>query len=178
MTIPRELMPFYLNPSTLNSPEYREKFDEWMRRKAVVSNNAVRGYAGKHEAAKIPPKVTRGSLGGATKAFVYVGIDGGRIKIGMSGEPLQRCKRLGCALRYDIQVVPSAAKMVETFALQALGATVDDDEWVDCSVEQAIEAVEAAWGKTSNLRHTDPHVTADEARLSRIGRANGSDINV
>jgi hypothetical protein len=146
------------------------KVDAYLHRRAIVSNLAVRKYAGSREAEKVPPKVTFGSLKGVTEAFVYVGLKRGRIKIGMSGTPSRRCQTLGCAMQYAIPVVPSAAKTVETFALQSLGATIEDDEWVDCSVEQAITAVRAAWAKAANLLHTDPQITADEARLDRIKR--------
>jgi hypothetical protein len=170
-SFPKELIPYFLNAINPPPPEMIAKFDAYRHQRAIVSNLAVRQYGGRNEAEKVPPKVTFGSLRCASEAFVYVGFKRGRIKIGMSGSPARRCKSLGCSMQYAIQVVPSAAKTVETFALQALGATIEDDEWVDCSVEQAVSAVDGAWDKSAKLRHTDPRMTADEARLDRVSRA-------
>jgi hypothetical protein len=140
-------------------------------RQALVSNLAVRQYANRRSDPEIVPlKKSYGSLKGASQAFVYVGSRHSRIKIGMSANPQRRCKNLGCILEFAVPVVVSAAKLVETFALRELGATIEDDEWVDCDVSAAISAVNAAWLTAANVTHTDPNLTAEEARLDRIRR--------
>lgn len=118
-----------------------------------------------------PPKTTSGNLiGRVDRAFVYVGQrPDGTVKIGMSSIPYKRCaKQLKIDLMFSIPVTVEQAKRVETFALQNIGATVHDSEWVKCSLEQAVDAVCVAWRDVEKMFHVNPLITHEESRLERI----------
>lgn len=149
-------------------------------RAIYLSDNLVsKGYFGKNEPIKAPPKLTSGSLRDATEAFVYVGRcrKTGRIKIGMSSNPLQRAKGLVVELLFTVPVVVAQAKLVETCALRRLGALVGDTEWVSCEAESAIDAVCAGWIEASKVAHVNPMITAEEARLDRVKQFSNLDAN-
>lgn len=115
---------------------------------------------------------TSGSILHKAQAFVYVGVKRtGPIKIGMSSNPLARCKRLGIDLGFTVPVVVSSAKLVETYALQSLGALIGDSEWVHCSFDEAVDAVAVAWMAAGKIQHVNPAITADEARQLRVRMA-------
>ena len=122
---------------------------------------------------KLPamPKTTVGYLRPSKSGyFVYVGLSSsGLVKIGMSGNPDRRCKKdFGISLYGTVETTRNAAKMVETYALRHLGAKVGDDEWVYCPPEQALLAVQRAYADVCRFMHTNPALTAEEARLQRV----------
>jgi hypothetical protein len=115
------------------------------------------------------PIRTVGTLHGASRAWVYVGqARSGAIKIGMSGDPERRCRGLHVRLIHAVEVTPSAAKDVETEALQNLGRRMGEGEWVQVCAEDGIAAVSAAFASVGRSRHVDPALSEDEARQHRI----------
>lgn len=114
------------------------------------------------------PITTHGCLRGAARAWVYVGVSAkGRVKIGMSGSPERRCADLHIRMVHAIEVVPPAAKEVETTALRILGKRQHEGEWVP-STAAAIEAVNQAFDLVKRSRWADPAEGEDEARLNRV----------
>jgi hypothetical protein len=133
----------------------------YLRSKSAIKTN--------NESEKARKLITFGSLRNPVEAFVYVGIRmDGIIKIGMSGRPHRRCRDLKISLLFTVPVVPVAAKLVETYALQGLGALVGDREWVKCSLDRAIDAVCTAWMAAGKIVHVNPLLTADQARAGRV----------
>lgn len=118
-----------------------------------------------------PRLITKGAIRTKPEAFVYVGVRQERIKIGMSSNPLSRCRSLGADLTFTVPVVVAAAKMVETYALQQLGARQGDGEWVVCTIDEAIDAVCVAWMTAGRAVHVNPLITDEEARLDRVRAA-------
>ena len=115
------------------------------------------------------PITTIGWLPDEVPAYVYVGAKrDGRLKVGMSIEPENRCRNLGLTMILAHPVMTDAAKAVETDALRRLGARAGDGEYVWCEVQQAVDAVKAARDAIGKRFHADPSLTAEEARLQRI----------
>lgn len=131
------------------------------------------GTRAAHNSISSPPKlVTFGCILTKPQAFVYVGASRtGIVKVGMSSQPHGRCKGLGIELVFTVPVVVAAAKMVETYAMQDLGALRGDSEWVECTPEDAIDAVCVAWMAAARMAHVNPLITADEARMARVRMA-------
>lgn len=104
-------------------------------------------------------------------AWVYIGVSRtGRVKVGMSGDPERRCEDLGVRLFHCIQVVPAAAKVVETETLRLLRQEQAAGEWGSFTPEAAVRAAQKAFALVSLSRWTDPSITEEEARLQRISR--------
>lgn len=115
---------------------------------------------------------TTGYLRNPEKAWVYVGVaKSGRVKIGMSGDPEARCRRLGISLWSTQEVVPSAAKIVETESLRLLRREQADGEWGSFTPDAAVSAVKKAFRAVCLERWTDPTMTEAEARNWRIAQA-------
>lgn len=85
---------------------------------------------------------THGHLGSANRAFVYVSVQKhGRVKVGMSSKPGDRCKDLGTKLFYAHEVQVAAARQVETEVLRTFGKRIGDDEWVIAQPEHVADVV-------------------------------------
>lgn len=129
-----------------------------------------------HHAGTILPITTNGSIRRPLRAWVYIADAGlGLIKIGMSGGPKSRCKRMGVLLYVAIEVTPAAARHVETEALRLLRRRSGDGEWVEASCEEGLAAVRRAKEIVGGYMHVDPEITPEESRQRRIrnGALNG-----
>lgn len=145
---------------------------------ARVAFNAARKLNGlpplpttpsKERKSRNAPITTTGHLTPVGSAFVYVGVGtGGRVKIGMSAEPHERCAKLGIRLHLAHPVTAIAAKAVETEALRLLGQRVGDGEVVRCDPRQVVQAVFDARDIVARSMHADPDLTPEQARLWRI----------
>lgn len=113
---------------------------------------------------------TFGSIPQDRPGFLYVGVSPlGRVKIGMSGEPKQRCAALGIQLYQAIQVRPEAAKEIETGALQYLGHDQGDGEWLrKPDPDLAVLAITHAMAQLRRRIWIDADLTEDEARKLRV----------
>lgn len=123
------------------------------------------------------PIRTSGRLGKAEHAWVYVGVSPrGRVKVGMSEDPDRRCAAMKIRLFDAVEVVPAAAKEVETEALRILGHKVHDGEWTERSPEEAIAAVRLAVEAVARCRRVHPDLTEEESRARRVLLAAGGEI--
>ena len=86
----------------------------------------------------------------------------------MSQNPLKRCKTLRMKLEFTHPVVFAAAPFVEAAAIEMLGSIVKETEYVQCTVSEAIVAVEKARDLVSRRMHADPAIDEDAARKQRV----------
>lgn len=133
------------------------------------SQTYVNGWQGPRN-----PITTMGTIGRPARAWIYVGEDksGYRVKIGMSSGPIARCRHLGVSLYSALEVIPLAAKLVETEALRLLGHKIGDGEWVVAEPIDAASAVRRAKRIVARYTHVDPELTAEEARIRRAQGVN------
>lgn len=112
---------------------------------------------------------TSGFLKRGVPAFVYVAGRDGRVKVGMTTNPAARAKDLGAKMRLVLPVVTEAARDVESAALTRLGrCNLMPGEWVESSVAEAIDALQAAWHQVARYRRVDPAISEEDARARRL----------
>jgi hypothetical protein len=113
---------------------------------------------------------THGAVGTRTQeAFIYLGTDGNRLKVGMTSDLAKRARMLGIEILHSWPVAPAGAKLIETEFFQAIGHKQGDTEWIrGVPVETILAAVDAAFATVRRWAWVDPELTEEQARQLRI----------
>jgi hypothetical protein len=117
--------------------------------------------------------LTSGALPTGRESVVYVGqAPDGRVKIGMTTNPVIRGYQLNVEIRYVMPVRSETARELETLALQHLGHEQGDKEWLrHPDVDAAVNAIRISMDALRKRLWMDPHLTEAEARRLRVRMA-------
>jgi hypothetical protein len=78
-------------------------------------------------------------------------------------------KDLSAKMIFCVEVVRSAAKEIETYALRLLGNGREDGEYVSHILpDDAVKAIKEAYRVVGGYRHVDPSISEEQARACRI----------
>ena len=100
-----------------------------------------------------------------SRTFLYVAKFSNVVKVGTSVDPERRAQSIGGVLAVKIEVDRNKAAAAEAYAHHLLVEYEQSSEWFSCSVEMAVNAVEAAMARLAEGRSLDtPDRIANQRR--------------
>lgn len=114
---------------------------------------------------------TMGKVGTTREhAFIYLGTDGKRLKVGMTANLERRAIDLGIKMLHSWPVATAGARAVETEVFQIIGHKQGDTEWITDGVtaEAIVSIVPEAFRRVRHWAWVDADLTEAEARQLRI----------